>query len=297
MSDGLNDMAVLLVILIGIVLSLIPFFIDKGKEQIQVKKVKDTFYTMTGSKFFSDTLLGKHFANAMKNKGLNYQRTLTSENAKELKEELYKIAFDYAVKEKMVWGQDDYTKAVIQFCNSNDTVIQRAYDMIIAEKKIIQSARDSVEHNGMPWMTHTSSLDSTSSTVSKIETAYDKNVYNERKDYLRNLQKGKEKQTKIKDIVDSSIDVFAKMGTEMSISAFVALHGDYVLKQTDNSNHYLQATDGTCAYFVQELEESFRQAKEKGEFFILDDTKLKVRKFYSTENDAISYKAYYNYKK
>lgn len=295
MSDGLNDMAVLLVILIGIVLSLIPFFIDKGKEQIQVKKVKDTFYTMTGSKFFSDTLLGKHFANAMKNMGLNYQRTLTSENAKELKEELYKIAFDYAVKEKMVWGQDDYTKAVIQFCNSNDTVIQRAYDMIIAEKKIIQSARDSVEHNGMPWMTHTSSLDSTSSTVSKKRIPQNECVYNERKAVLINPQK--KEGNKIKDIADSSIDVFARLGTEMSISAFVAFHGDYVLKQAEDSKHYLQAKDGTCAYLVQELNDSFRQAKEKGETFKLDETKLKVRKYYSTEADAISYKAYYNYKK
>ena len=149
--NGLNDMAVLLVILIGIVLSFIPFFIDKGKEQIKVKKVKDTFYTMTGSKFFSDTLLGKHFAKAMKNKGYNYQKTLNRNSVTGLKDELYKIAFDYAVKNKMVWGQDDYTKAVIQFCNSDDTVIQRAYDMIIAEKRIIQSAKDSVEHNGMPW--------------------------------------------------------------------------------------------------------------------------------------------------
>ena len=33
-------MAIIIVILIGIVLSLIPFFIDKGKEQIKVKKVK-----------------------------------------------------------------------------------------------------------------------------------------------------------------------------------------------------------------------------------------------------------------
>ena len=62
-------MAIIIVILIVIVLSLIPFFIDKGKEQIKVKKVKDTFYTMTGSKFFTDTLLGKHFVKAMDNKG------------------------------------------------------------------------------------------------------------------------------------------------------------------------------------------------------------------------------------
>ena len=39
-------MAIIIVILIVIVLSLIPFFIDKGKEQIKVKKVKDTFYTI-----------------------------------------------------------------------------------------------------------------------------------------------------------------------------------------------------------------------------------------------------------
>ena len=51
----------------------------------------------------------------------------------------------------MVWGQDDYTQAVIQFCNSNDNIIQRAYDMVIAEKKIIQSTKDNIEHNGMPW--------------------------------------------------------------------------------------------------------------------------------------------------
>lgn len=180
-------MAVLLVILIGIVLSMIPFFIDKGKEQIKVKKVKDTFYTMTGSKFFSDTLLGKHFANAMKNKGYNYQRTLTSGNVKEIKDELYKIAFDYAVKKKMVWGQDDYTKAVIQFCDSDDSVIQRAYDMIIAEKNIIKSAQNSVEHDGMPWMTSSSISASTSSTLSRFGTPYDEYIYNERIRYANKL--------------------------------------------------------------------------------------------------------------
>ena len=144
-------MAIIIVILIGIVLSLIPFFIDKGKEQIKVKKVKDTFYTMTGSKFFTDTLLGKHFVKAMDNKGYRYQKTLNNNEVKGLKDELFKIAFDYAVKNKMVWGQDDYTQAVIQFCNSNDNIIQRAYDMVIAEKKIIQSTKDNIEHNGMPW--------------------------------------------------------------------------------------------------------------------------------------------------
>ena len=137
-------MAVVVVILIGIVVSLIPFFIDKGREQIKVKKVKDTFYTMTGCKFFSDTLLGKHFSKAMNNKGYRYRKTLNNNEVRGLKDELYKIAFDYAVKNKMVWGRDDYTQAVIQFCNSNDDVIQRAYDMVIAENNIIQSAKDSV---------------------------------------------------------------------------------------------------------------------------------------------------------
>lgn len=95
---------------------------------------------------------------------------------------------------------------------------------------------------------------------------------------------------------ESDKEVFAKIGTEMSISAFVAFHGDYEIKLSDDSTHYLQAKDGTCAYIVQELEDLFEQAKKKGEAFKLDEVKLKVRKYYSKEDNEIKYKAYYNYK-
>lgn len=283
-------MAVVIVLFIGIVLSLIPLFIIKGKEQIKVKKVKDTFYTMTGSKFFSDTLLGKQFTKAMNNKGYRYPKSLSNNEVKELTDELYKIAFDYAVKHKMVWGRDDYTQAIIQFCDSNDNVIQRAYDMVIAEKKIIESAKNSVGNNEM------SQQGSNIPSNNGFETDFSDYRYNQRKEIFKNPQKEKSKDEKINEILDKNIEVFARLGTEMTISAFVAFHGDYEIKLSDDSTHYLQAKDGTCAYIVQELEDLFEHAKKKGEAFKLDEVKLKIRKYYSKEDNEIKYRAYYNYK-
>ena len=85
-------------------------------------------------------------------------------------------------------------------------------------------------------------------------------------------------------------------GTEMTIGAFVAFHGDYEVKQANDSSHYLQAKDGTCAFIVHELEDLFHQADEKGEAFRLDETKLKVKKRYSMKDKNSKYWAYYNYK-
>ena len=85
-------------------------------------------------------------------------------------------------------------------------------------------------------------------------------------------------------------------GTEMTIGAFVAFHGDYEVKQANDSSHYLQTKDGTCVFMVHELEDLLHKAEEKGEVFRLDETKLKVRKRYSMKDKYSKYWAYYNYK-
>lgn len=97
-------------------------------------------------------------------------------------------------------------------------------------------------------------------------------------------------------VTDDGFKGVIHVGSEMSISAFVAFHGNYELKQADNLCHYLQAKDGTCASFYFQLEELCKQSKEKGVPFVLDEKILKVREYFSMKEMKFCFGAYYNYK-
>jgi hypothetical protein len=147
-------MALLIVIVLAILASMIPVLFDLGKEQIKVKKVKDTYYTMTGSKFFTDTDLGKLFRKAVFNLNMNYpnaRQNLKPVEITKLREEFKKLGFEYAVKHKMVWGRDELTKAIIQIAEADDSIICNTYSMVIAEEEAIRIAKNSITRNGMPW--------------------------------------------------------------------------------------------------------------------------------------------------
>ena len=90
-------------------------------------------------------------------------------------------------------------------------------------------------------------------------------------------------------VVDDTYDGNVWIGSEMTLSAYVALHGDYELRLIDNS-HYLMAKDGTCACFMQELERIYNQTKE------LDITILKVREYFSMKDKGFHFGAYYHSK-
>lgn len=74
--------------------------------------------------------------------------------------------------------------------------------------------------------------------------------------------------------------------SEMTPSAYSALHGEYELK-TENNKHYLQAKDGTCAYFVQELEDSYTKSMN------LNLSWLKIREYFSLKDKKFHWGAYY----
>ena len=86
-------------------------------------------------------------------------------------------------------------------------------------------------------------------------------------------------------VVDDTYDGNVWVGSEMTLSAYVALHGDCELRLIDNS-HYLMAKDGTCACFMQELESVYNQTKE------LDKRFLKVREYFSMNDKKFHFGAY-----
>ena len=87
-------------------------------------------------------------------------------------------------------------------------------------------------------------------------------------------------------VIEDNYDGNIWVGSEMTESAYAALHGEYELGLLDNS-HYLLAKDGTCAYFVQELESIYNQTKE------LNNKKLKVREYFSMKDKIFQFGAYY----
>lgn len=76
------------------------------------------------------------------------------------------------------------------------------------------------------------------------------------------------------------------VGSEMTPSAYSALHGEYELK-TGKNKHYLLAKDGTCAYFVQELEDSYTKSMN------LNLSYLKIREYFSLKDKKFHWGAYY----
>ena len=92
-------------------------------------------------------------------------------------------------------------------------------------------------------------------------------------------------------VIDDTYDGNVWVGSYMTPSAYVALHGEYELEQDGNMNHYLQAKDGTCAYFVQELESIYNQTKE------LDERELKIREYFSMTDKQFHFGAFYGFKK
>ena len=97
-------------------------------------------------------------------------------------------------------------------------------------------------------------------------------------------------------VTDDGFKGVIHVGPEMTISAFVAFHGKYELKQADNQAHYLQAKDGTRVFFFLQLEELCKQSKVKGIPFALDENKLKVREYFSMKEMKFRFGAYYKYK-
>ena len=87
--------------------------------------------------------------------------------------------------------------------------------------------------------------------------------------------------------------------SEMTLSAFVALHGDCKPKQvntTDGVRHSIDAADGTSALFSNKLESLLDEAKASGKKFQLDQSKLKIRGYHNLDTNATGFMAYYNSK-
>ena len=109
-------------------------------------------------------------------------------------------------------------------------------------------------------------------------------VPNEEKDKLKKLLVGYNGK-----VADDSVERIW-VGSEMTPSAYIALHGEYELTQTDENKHFLKAKDGTCAYFVQELEDSYAKSMN------LNLSWLKVREFFSMQDKKFHFGVYYNHK-
>lgn len=88
--------------------------------------------------------------------------------------------------------------------------------------------------------------------------------------------------------------------SEMTLSAFVALHGDCKPKQVNASDgsvrHSIDAADGTSALFSNKLERLLDEAKASGKKFQLDQSKLKIRGYHNLDTNATGFMAYYNSK-
>ena len=109
-------------------------------------------------------------------------------------------------------------------------------------------------------------------------------VPNEEKDKLIKLLVGYNGK-----VADDSVERIW-VGSEMTSSAFIALHGEYELAQTDENKHFLKTKDGTCAYFGQELEDSYAKSMN------LNLSWLKVREFFSMQDKKFHFGVYYNHK-
>ena len=91
---------------------------------------------------------------------------------------------------------------------------------------------------------------------------------------------------------------------EMTLSAFVALHGDCKPKQVNGHDkdgnpkvfHSIDAADGESALFSSKLESLLDEAKASGKQFKLDQSKLKIRGFNNPNNNKRGFMAYYNSK-
>ena len=87
---------------------------------------------------------------------------------------------------------------------------------------------------------------------------------------------------------------------EMTLSAFVALHGECKPKQVATTDggvrHSIDAADGTSALFSNKLESLLDEAKASGKKFQLDQSKLKIRGYHNLDTNATGFMAYYNSK-
>ena len=88
--------------------------------------------------------------------------------------------------------------------------------------------------------------------------------------------------------------------SEMTLSAFVALHGDCKPKQyttlQGELRHSIDATDGSSAIFCIELENLLSEFKSKGEKLQLDQSILKIRGYENLHTRREGFLAYYNSK-
>lgn len=88
--------------------------------------------------------------------------------------------------------------------------------------------------------------------------------------------------------------------SEMTLSAFVALHGDCKPKQyttlQGELRHSIDATDGSSALFCIELENILSEFKAKGEKLQLDQSILKIRGYENLHTGREGFLAYYNNK-
>ena len=88
--------------------------------------------------------------------------------------------------------------------------------------------------------------------------------------------------------------------SEMTLSAFVALHGECKPKQVATTDggvrHSIDAADGTSALFSEKLERLLDEAKASGKKFQLDQSKLKIRGYHNLDTNATGFMAYYNSK-
>lgn len=87
--------------------------------------------------------------------------------------------------------------------------------------------------------------------------------------------------------------------SEMTLSAFTALHGECKPKQVntaDGVRHSIDAADGTSALFSTKLEQLLDEAKANGQKFQLDQSKLKIRGYHNLDTNATGFMAYYNSK-
>ena len=92
--------------------------------------------------------------------------------------------------------------------------------------------------------------------------------------------------------------------SEMTLSAFVALHGECKPKQVNGKDkqgnpkvyHSIDAADGTSALFSNKLESLLDEAKASGKKFQLDQSKLKIRGYHNLDTNATGFMAYYNNK-
>lgn len=87
---------------------------------------------------------------------------------------------------------------------------------------------------------------------------------------------------------------------EMTLSAFVALHGECKPKQVTAKNgtihHSIDAKDGTSALFSDKLEKLLDDALADGQKFQLDQSKLKIRGYINHDKNVSGFMAYYNSK-